>query len=59
MFVTNVQILLKEKTKWTVNLHPRGDYIDSGKKKKERDKGINRKRKSKHKTGARRGEIEK
>jgi len=36
MFVTNVQILLKEKTKWTVNLHTRGDYMDSGKKKKRK-----------------------
>jgi hypothetical protein len=50
--------MLKEKTKWTVNLPTRGDFTESGKK-IGRDKGINRKRKSKYKTVGRRGEIEK
>jgi hypothetical protein len=39
-------------------LHTRGDYTDSGEK-KGRDKGINRERKSTHKSGGRRGETEK
>jgi len=50
--------MLNEKTKWTVNLHTCGDFTESGKK-KGKDEGINRKGKSKHKTGGRRGETEK
>lgn len=58
MRVRNVQTMLNEKTKWTVNLHTCGDFTESGKK-KGKDEGINRKGKSKHKTGGRRGETEK